>query len=317
MEMLYLGIEIGATKQQLAVGNAEGHLLETIQEKIPLPRGAADILDWLRAKIPPLLAAHKGRIRALSAGFGGPIQSDSGLIIESCQVPGWENFALRKWLEDTFHLPAIVTNDTVAGGYAELYLGQGKNAQNVFYTNIGSGIGGGLFLGRKYYDGIGRGASYLGNSYIPDWTVSQPGKACIVEKICSGPGITARLQQPDYVPQDSLLWELANGKRENILPITLEKAGHAGDSFALAEIDRIAESYSIGLCNLLSLVSPQMIVVGGGVGKMGDLLLNPVRKHVANRAFVAARGQYTILQSKLLDDAVIAGAVLCAVHAHM
>jgi glucokinase len=319
IEKLYVGIEIGATKQQIAVGKGDGTLLKVIQEKIPLYRGAEDVLDWLKVKIPVLLEAEefKGRIEALSAGFGGPLESSTGRIISSIQVPGWENFALRNWLIETFSLPAIVTNDTVTGGYAELYLGCGKNERNIFYTNIGSGIGGAIFINRDYYDGIGCGAGYLGNSYVPDWTVDIPGMECKVEKICSGLNISTRLQQPGYVPVDSAIMRMCNGDRSVITPKMLEDAGKEGDVFALMEIDRIARSFSIGLCNVLALVAPKLIVIGGGLAKMGDLLFDPIRKYTEKLTFVANKGRFRIEKSQLLDDAVICGAIICAARSKM
>ena len=189
MENLYIGIEIGATKQQAALGTADGRLLHTITGKIPLPRGAQDVLDWLSAKVPELLRMEErfgGRVRSLAAGFGGEIESSTGRTLNSVQVPGWEDFPLRGWLEETFSMPAEVLNDTVSGGFSELYLGRGKEAGNVFYTNIGSGIGGAFFIDRVYYDGVGYGAAYFGNTYIPDWQSPKPGAMTRVEEICSG-----------------------------------------------------------------------------------------------------------------------------------
>ena len=317
MENLYIGIEIGATKQQAALGTADGRLLHTITGKIPLPRGAQDVLDWLSAKVPELLRMEErfgGRVRSLAAGFGGEIESSTGRTLNSVQVPGWEDFPLRGWLEETFSMPAEVLNDTVAGGFSELYLGRGKEAGNVFYTNIGSGIGGAFFIDRVYYDGVGYGAAYFGNTYIPDWQSPEPGAMTRVEEICSGLGIERRLRRPGYVPAGSRIMEMCGGDPAAISCRMMEDAARAGDSFALEEVDRIAKSYSIGLSNVLTLMSPELVIVGGGVAKMGGLLLDRVREYTDRIAFISCRGHYTIEQSVMMDDAVIAGAVYCAGH---
>ncbi len=317
MENLYIGIEIGATKQQVALGTADGRLLHTITGKIPLPRGAQDVLDWLSAKVPELLRMEErfgGRVRSLAAGFGGEIESSTGRTLNSVQVPGWEDFPLRGWLEETFSMPAEVLNDTVAGGFSELYLGRGKEAGTVFYTNIGSGIGGAFFIDRVYYDGVGYGAAYFGNTYIPDWQSPEPGAMTRVEEICSGLGIERRLRRPGYVPAGSRIMEMCGGDPAAISCRMMEDAARAGDSFALEEVDRIAKSYSIGLSNVLTLMSPELVIVGGGVAKMGGLLLDRVREYTDRIAFISCRGHYTIEQSVMMDDAVIAGAVYCAGH---
>lgn len=317
MENLYIGIEIGATKQQAALGTADGRLLHTITGKIPLPRGAQDVLDWLSAKVPELLRMEErfgGRVRSLAAGFGGEIESSTGRTLNSVQVPGWEDFPLRGWLEETFSMPAEVLNDTVSGGFSELYLGRGKEAGNVFYTNIGSGIGGAFFIDRVYYDGVGYGAAYFGNTYIPDWQSPEPGAMTRVEEICSGLGIERRLRRPGYVPAGSRIMEMCGGDPAGISCRMLEDAARAGDPFALEEVDRIAGSYSIGLSNVLTLMSPELVIIGGGVAKMGGLLLDRVREYTDRIAFISCRGHYTIEQSVMMDDAVIAGAVYCAGH---
>lgn len=317
MENLYIGIEIGATKQQAALGTADGRLLHTITGKIPLPRGAQDVLDWLSAKVPELLRMEErfgGRVRSLAAGFGGEIESSTGRTLNSVQVPGWEDFPLRGWLEETFSMPAEVLNDTVSGGFSELYLGRGKEAGNVFYTNIGSGIGGAFFIDRVYYDGVGYGAAYFGNTYIPDWQSPEPGAMTRVEEICSGLGIERRLRRPGYVPAGSRIMEMCGGDPAGISCRMLEDAARAGDPFALEEVDRIARSYSIGLSNVLTLMSPELVIIGGGVAKMGGLLLDRVREYTDRIAFISCRGYYTIEQSVMMDDAVIAGAVYCAGH---
>ena len=317
MENLYIGVEIGATKQQAALGTADGRLLHTITGKIPLPRGAQDVLDWLSAKVPELLRMEErfgGRVRSLAAGFGGEIESSTGRTLNSVQVPGWEDFPLRGWLEETFSMPAEVLNDTVSGGFSELYLGRGKEAGNVFYTNIGSGIGGAFFIDRVYYDGVGYGAAYFGNTYIPDWQSPEPGAMTRVEEICSGLGIERRLRRPGYVPAGSRIMEMCGGDPAGISCRMLEDAARAGDPFALEEVDRIARSYSIGLSNVLTLMSPELVIIGGGVAKMGGLLLDRVREYTDRIAFISCRGHYTIEQSVMMDDAVIAGAVYCAGH---
>ena len=317
MENLYIGIEIGATKQQAALGTADGRLLHTITGKIPLPRGAQDVLDWLSAKVPELLRMEErfgGRVRSLAAGFGGEIESSTGRTLNSVQVPGWEDFPLRGWLEETFSMPAEVLNYTVSGGFSELYLGRGKEAGNVFYTNIGSGIGGAFFIDRVYYDGVGYGAAYFGNTYIPDWQSPEPGAMTRVEEICSGLGIERRLRRPGYVPAGSRIMEMCGGDPAGISCRMLEDAARAGDPFALEEVDRIARSYSIGLSNVLTLMSPELVIIGGGVAKMGGLLLDRVREYTDRIAFISCRGHYTIEQSVMMDDAVIAGAVYCAGH---
>ena len=148
MDQVYLGVEIGGTKQQIAVCNEKGAIVEMISEKVDHPNGAADILHWLEQKIPQLLARYP-QIHSIGVGFGGPLETKTGRVLISVQVPGWKDFELKTWFEASFGLPTVVVVDTVAGGYAELKLGSGVGSRKFFYTNIGTGIGGSLFVDGK------------------------------------------------------------------------------------------------------------------------------------------------------------------------
>ncbi|MCI8909886.1 MAG: ROK family protein [Oscillibacter sp.] len=299
-EACYLAIEIGGTKQQAAVGTAGGTILDRRQVKLAENTNAAGILRWIRSAGGELRESWD--IRGIGVGFGGPIDPASGVIVQSMQVEGWENFSLRSWFQDTFRLPAVVRNDTVTGGIGELHCGAGRGSRRFFYTNIGTGIGGGL-----YWPG-GFGASSLGYAWVPDWTASDPGAATRLEFLCAGPFIERRLNTPGYVPGDSRLAALPG-------PLTCRDLGRGaedGDPFCCAELDRVARTFSLGLADVLALAFPERIVVGGGVAKMGDVLFSRLRKFTEEAAFVADAGRFQILPSQLMDDAVLVGALLLA-----
>ena len=312
---LFIGVEIGASKHQVAIGDGDGNIYETIAGKVVLQDGADGVLAWMKEKIPLMIeksAAYGGKVEAIGIGFGGIIESATGLSLVSVQVAGWEMFNIKEWFEKTFRLPTVVVNDTVTGGYAEYCTGSGKGSKQFFYTNIGSGIGGVFILNGEYYDGLGFGAAYFGHTYIPDWTSEVPGALCKVETMCSGFGIEKRLRRKGYVPADSAMMEMCGGKSEHITCKMLEDAGRAKDTFALMEIDRLARSYAVGLSNVITLFSPDCVSIGGGVAKMGDLLLEPVRRYVDELVFISSKGKYKIVACCHGDNAVLTGSILFA-----
>lgn len=305
----YLGIEIGGTKQQIAVGTADGTITESESVKLGAGSRAEDILDWLFEKADAVIGREA--VTAIGIGFGGPLESASGRVLCSLQIPGWKDFELRSCFESRYGIRTAVVNDTVAGGLAELRKGAGKGSARFFYTNIGTGIGGSLFIDGKYYDGSGCGASYLGNSLIPDIFSDTPGQAVRLELICSGKSISERLNRKGYVPEDSALGKMIK-EGKSISAAELKSAAEEGDAFACDELDRIAESFSTGLVNVLALEGPDRIVIGGGVAKMGPILFDRIRRFTDMHAFIADKGRYEIMESRLMDDAVLAGALMCA-----
>lgn len=314
MSNYYLGVEIGGTKQQIAVGLADGTIIESRQVKLTYLRGAEDILDWLKENINLWLqdVRYKGKIERIGVGFGGPLESRTGRVLSSLQVPGWNNFRLKEWFEKEFTIPTVIINDTVTGGLAELYKGAGIGAEYLFYTNIGTGIGGGFYNQGRYFDGSGFGASYLGNTYVPDWTSKMVGRPIRMELLCSGRSIEKRLQTPGYVPPTSLLFEKEKGDISCITCVSLAEGVRQKDAFSVEELNHITESFSIALANVLAVLGADTVVIGGGVANMGDILFDRIRQFTEQYCFIANKGRYKILQSRLLDEAVLVGAVLAA-----
>ncbi|MDO4477889.1 MAG: ROK family protein [Lachnospiraceae bacterium] len=309
---LYLGVEIGGTKQQICLGTGDGTISDTREVRLG-DVTATEILDWIRTTVLDYMDRYP--IAGIGVGFGGPLELKTGRVLCSIQVPGWENFKLTEWFEENFHVPVLVANDTFTGGMAELYAGAGKGSRLMYYTNIGTGIGGGIYFGGKGYDGIGFGAGYLGTTYVPDWRSTEPGAMTHMELLVSGKSIAQRLSTPGYVPADSKLMALATYDEAGKLHLSakeLAEAVKAGDTFATEELDRISLSFSTALANMLALSGIKDVVIGGGVANMGDILFDRIRRDTQCLAFVANKGAINIRPSALLDTAVPVGALILA-----
>lgn len=292
---MVLGVEIGGTKQQIAVCDQGGKIVEMVSERVPIVEGAPDILRWLSHKIPILLEQYE--ISAIGVGFGGPLETATGRVLISLQVPGWKDFELKTWFEAQFDRPTVVVNDTVAGGYAEQLLGAGRGSHAFFYTNIGTGIGGAFYINGKPWDGIGFGASYFGNTYL-----SEPPTR--IEDLCSGTAIERRLREG--IPADSLVKEPTCR--------ALHAAAQQGDAFALSELDRVGRYFGQGIANLVTMLGVDRIAIGGGVGNMREYIVDPIAKYAEKYVFISGRDRFTVCTCELLDDNVPVGAALFAIH---
>ncbi|MBQ8827898.1 MAG: ROK family protein [Clostridia bacterium] len=311
MADLYLGVEIGGTKQQIAVCNGAGQIVRMVSERVVLVNGASDICAWIEKTIDALLKEFPAVI-AIGVGFGGPLETATGRVITSLHVPGWENFELKTWLEEKYPLPVTVVNDTVAGGYAELKLGSGQQSDKFFYTNIGTGIGGSLFVNGQTWDGIGYGGAYFGNTYTVDWTSDERNAVERIEALCSGVQIEKRLRKDGYVPQGSMLMQLCGGDCRKIDCRMLKKAAEESDTFALEELDRIGHTFGMGIANLITILGVDTVAIGGGVANLGDLIIEPIRKYAKKYVFISGKDRYKIVQCLLMDNNVPVGAALYA-----
>ncbi len=313
--MMLIGIEIGGTKLQVAIGDEKGDIYHLERGAVQKNWQSKEILDWITEttkKCVQKVEQEGKKVQGIGIGFGGPVNSIEGKVFVSHQIAGWQGFPLKKWFEDTFAVPTILVNDANSAGWAEFICGKGKGTRNFFYMNIGSGIGGALIIDGKLHDGQGLGAGEVGHTYIPDWTQTVPGAYNKLENICSGWSIERRLQKADYIPKDSLLWQRANGDSHQFTCVLLGKCAEEGDTFACVELDRIAQSVGIAIANVITLFHPERIALGGGVSLMGDVLLNRIRAVVDQCVFTPFRKQYEIAPCELGEQVVLVGALLLA-----
>ncbi len=312
--MRIIGIEIGGTKLQIAVGDEKGNIYLNRRGAVERGWQSSEILYWVIDTTKSIMAEMEvgEKPRAIGIGFGGPVDSNSGSVLTSHQIAGWQGYPLKKRFEEEFSLPTVVANDANASGWAEYICGAGKGTRNFFYMNIGSGIGGALIVDGELYDGQGYGAGEVGHTYVPDWTRNEPGAFNKLENICSGWNIEKRLKREGYVPKDSLIYEKSGGNLEVVNCKLLGECAEAGDGFAVSELERVSQSLSIAISNVITLFHPEKIALGGGVSLMGDVLIERIREKVDKIVFGPFRGRYEILPCALGEQVVLVGAILLA-----
>jgi glucokinase len=312
--MTVLGVEIGGTKLQAALGTRDGEILELKSVRANRMRGAAGICEQIEKLIGGVLAANQGDPEAIGVGFGGPVDTAAGTVLVSHQVSGWENFALRDWFEERFGLPCRLENDSNTAGWAEYRLGAGQSCRHMVYMNIGSGIGGALVIDGALHDGQGRGAGEIGHMWVPDfWEgVDRPGKPDKLENLCSAWSIEHHLQQIDSIDRFSAFYEPTGGDPMKMTAPILAEAAAKSAPEAMDILDKIAEMIGMALANIIDLLHPERIVIGGGFAQTGEPLFERLRRVADRRVIGPFRGKYEILPAQLEQNVVVAGALLLA-----
>lgn len=315
MSDLVIGVEIGGTKLQAALGTRDGEILERERGAAPASEGAGAILSWFDLSVPRLLKAAKARdakVAGIGVGFGGPVETATGKALTSHQVGGWSGYPLRRHFEERFGLPAHVGNDANVSGWAEYCRGAGMGTRTFVYMNIGSGIGGAFVVDGRLHDGQGYGAAEIGHTYVPDWSREEPGAFAKLEDLCSGWAIEKRVRATAKLEVNTPLYSLTNGEPGVATCAMLGEAARNGDMFALAELERVAQSIGIALANVIALIHPERIALGGGVSLLGDVLIDPIRDQLKHLAFQPFAGRYAIVPCALGEDVVLVGALLLA-----
>lgn len=261
---MFLGVEIGGTKLQVGACDRRGRLRTLERRSVEREEGARGILRQLEQIIPAILRAH--RVRKIGVGFGGPVDSASGRVVRSFHVTGWDGFQLRRWFERWFKLPTVVENDTNVAALAEALIGAGRGKRVVLYSNVGTGIGGGLVIDGALYNGR-FGAMEIGHTRF-----FVRGKWRILESFASG--------------------------------LSMEQG--------TTTLAQSAQYYGAALANAVTLLNPDIVVVGGGVVRSGEKFLRPVRAQVARLVFQPYRMNCRIVPAALGETVVVVGAALLA-----
>lgn len=300
--MCFLGIEIGGSKLQLVTGTADGRILARERLAVDRTRGAAGIREQIRAAVVRLRPRFPWR--AAGVGFGGPVEWRTGRIRRSHQLAGWDGFALGDWLGELAGVPVVVDNDTNAAAYAEAVAGAGTGADPVFYTNSGSGVGGGLVVGGRIYHGAAPGEAEFGHLRLDS-------HGDTVERRCSGWAVDARVREVVARYPDSVLGRLAAPLDRGEAAV-LAAALRENCPLARRILDETAADLAFALSHVVHLLHPQVVVLGGGLALVGE----PWRAAVAAalpafvmKAFLPAP---EVRLSALREDAVPAGALLLA-----
>lgn len=313
---MYLGIEIGGTKLQLGVGQGDGTLAGLWRGPVDVAAGPEGIRRQISAAVPELLdraGLARSQMVGVGIGFGGPVDDATQTVIKSHQIEGWDNFNLTAWISDLLALPAVLGNDADVAGLAEALFGAGKGLSPIFYITIGSGIGGGLILNGEIYRGCGRGAAEIGHLRIaPRGADNEP---IPLELIASGWAIgrRARLEATKGLEPDSPLFRLLFGQPDQVTANQVGQAAAERDEFARSILQWAWEHLAEAIAQVIALLCPRRIVIGGGVSLMGEkVLFEPLRQEVASRVFKPFAHCYDIVPAALGEEVVVHGALALA-----
>lgn len=297
MRKLIVGIDIGGTKVAGGLVNQRGRLLFSRRVPTRAERGFKTSLRQVTGLIDGLIrrAGGKAKVEGIGICAPGPLDPWAGRIIDAPNLPGWRNVPLARIVERRFGLTAKVENDANAAGLAEILFGAAAGYRHAFYVTISTGIGTGIIINRKIYhgkNGVAGEGGHISLDYRSPYRCGCGTLGCI-EALAAGPGIArrarVRLEQEHAAP--SLLRELSRGQLSRITPQMIEEAAGAGDAMAREIIDETGFYLGVWLGGMMTLLDPDVIVIGGGVARIGKPLFDKIRKtiphYTINRRFAA------------------------------
>ncbi|WP_154605083.1 ROK family transcriptional regulator [Arthrobacter sp. AQ5-05] len=291
------GIDFGRTHVRVVLANTGYHVVA--EKEIPLPMGhraaegiaaAADLLEKLMAEA----TVSRAQLIGAGAGIPGPIDNRNGKVIRGAILPEWVGINLHRELEDALKMPVFVDNDANLGALAQLTWGDQGGVRNLVFVKIGSGIGAGIVLNGELFHG-----SFGVTGEIGHVTIDEHGTICR----CGNRGCLETVSSTAVMVE-----QLSRGRKVPISTADILSQAAAGDPATLRIIDDAGTAVGRALANVANLISPSVIVIGGPLAELGEVLLSPIRRGLRRHAVPVIGDSITLAVSPLRSRAEALGA---------
>lgn len=310
-----LALDIGGTKILAAIVARKGKILEREYRLTLADEGPQAVIERIFSTIDNLLSktcVNLSRLHSISIASAGVIDMKNGIVTFSPNLPGWNNIPLLDIIKKRYGIDTFILNDATAAVLGEHKYGAGRGLKHLIYITVSTGIGGGIITNGQLYVGAGGGAGEIGHTIIdihgPKCTCGNYG--CL-ETLASGRAVARETIARIKSGEKSLLAAMVE-RVEDITAADVTKAAREGDKLALEVIKQTGFYLGVGLLTLVNIFNPERIIVGGGLSKMGDLLLEPARQVVKNGPYPFMSEAVSIVTAELGDDVSVLGAEVFA-----
>lgn len=309
-----LGVDIGATHLSLVLTDYSSHVIKDLEVPFDIRVGPRKGLDQVDTIIKQLLDESGYRVedmQAVGVGVPGPVIFEQGMVIAPPIMPGWDHFPIRATLQERWSVPVTLNNDAELGALGEWAYGVGRGVQHLLYIKVGYGVGAGLLFNGKIYQGATGSAGEIGHIALDsNGPVCTCGSRGCLEALSSGRAIAEQARR--MVAAGTHTRIRSGSENGDICAQDVAHAAQRGDLAAQEIIHQAGEYLGMALASMINLINPQMIVIGGGVAQVGDLLLGPVRRVVKERSLQAAAQNLRINAAVLGRRSTGMGAVVQA-----
>jgi len=307
-EKIYIGVDLGGTAIKVGICNEEGQLLHTYQGPTGVDKGPETIVDNIESYVRLVVEQSPfnwDQVAGVGAGVAGFTNVREGIIIFAPNV-GLKDFHIREILEERLGKPVKIDNDANVAALGEAWGGAGKGIDNCVCYTLGTGVGGGIIINGKIYQGFSGLAGELGHmSVVPDLEAIQCGcgKMGCLETVSSATGII-RMANDAVARGDRTELALV----ENITAKDVFDAAKVGDEVALRIVNRAAFYLGKSFAAVAVVLNPEVFIIGGGVSKAGDILFNEIRSVFAKLTPEPVQAGLRIEPATLGNDAGMVGA---------
>ncbi|HMA33906.1 MAG TPA: ROK family protein [Chloroflexia bacterium] len=314
-----IGVDLGGTKIMTARVSLAGTVQAQVRERTPAEQGVDAVIDAMVGTVARMLqGVDPAGLTGVGVGAPGPLDPQTGILYGPPNLPGWDHVPLRDILGARLQqlvgrpVPVACANDANAAALGEFRFGVGRShpgLRHLAYMTISTGIGGGVIADGRIFEGAHGMAAEIGHVCVDmNGPRCNCGNIGCIEAIAAGPAIARQGSALVAAGHAPLLAQLAHGAPDAVTTELVEAAARQGDPDAGALIEQTGVALGVAVVNILHMYNPEMVVIGGGVAKMGALLFDPIRATVQARAMPAFRRAVTIVPATLGDLVGVLGA---------
>lgn len=305
-----VGVDIGGTTVKIGIIKDNGEIISNWEIETRKSEGSTTVIDDIWSTVQNrLIELNMDTEDVLGIGIGAPgfIDGKKGYIYEAVNL-GWRNFSLSDHMNQKSGLPVFVENDANIAALGENWLGAGNEAKDVIAVTLGTGVGGGIIVDGTIINGVSGTAGEIGHITVdPNGYQCNCGRKGCLETIASATGVRRQALEVIKKKPNS---KLAKSYEVNsdITSKTVFELANTGDEDAINIVQHTADVLGFVLANLANTLNPSMILIGGGMSKAGDSLLQPVKKFFTTYALSRVSSSCEIKLAKLGNNAGIIGA---------
>jgi glucokinase len=303
---LIFAADLGGTHLRAATVDRKGRIHSRSKQNTPQVKEATAIVD---AIVGAVHECNSDKISAVSLVVPGTVKVEEGAVVKAPNLPCLDGFRLGAALSARLDLPVILENDANAAAVGEMWQGAAVGCKTIICLTLGTGVGGGIILDSKLWRGVDGAAAEIGHMCVDPFggVACTCGSRGCLEVFASATAIVRMTREASPRYPDSILQGKADRTAEMIFD-----AGKQGDELALEIFRRMGVYLGIGLANLINILNPEMIVIGGGVVNGWTLFEKHMHQQVEERAFPLLAARVKIVRAKCGDDAGLLGAARLA-----
>jgi glucokinase-like ROK family protein len=311
---LVAGLDIGATSVDLGIADFSGKLLVRYSEPASVKDGPIKILGRVCSLLEKLLLDNKlnsEKLNGIGIGVPGPVDFSEGTLVSPPIMPGWDRYPIIQTVQQWFpSANVVVDNDVNVMALGEIYQGAGKGVDNLIFVKIGTGIGAGIICEGRIYRGSRGCAGDIGHIGVnKSGPLCHCGNKGCLEAVAAGPAIAERSLVAAKEGKSPILLKIYELNGNVLHAEDVGAAAREGDALAIEVIRESGQFIGDVLAGLVNFYNPEMIVIGGGVSNLGNLLLSSIRQTVLHRSLPLSTRDLHIVFSEIGPDAGVIGAV--------